>query len=144
MLMSVRGIFSFPKCPWRVLLLKNILDSVVGNHLFLEGVGTGLRRLNDLDDLAIGAAFSLLESCNGFLCHESVRLFNFLVYGDFLEDGVVFLQLQTLGSVLAVLGGDIALRSGHSAGLVFGAFEDHLYAIAFSFLCHLYVRIECI
>ena len=95
-------------------LLQDVLNGIIGNHLFLESVSTGLRRLNDLDDLAIGAAFSFLERCNGFLCHESVRLFNFFVYGNFLKNGVVLLQLKTLGCVLAVLGGDVTRSTGHS------------------------------
>ena len=57
--------------------------------------------------------------------------------GYFLKDRIVFLQLKTLGCVLAVLSRDIARSTGHSAGLVFGAFEDYLHAISFSFLCHL-------
>ena len=56
--------------------------------------------------------------------------------GDLLEDGVVFLQLQTLSGVLTVLGGDVARCAGHTGGFVLGAFEDHLHAIAFCFLCH--------
>lgn len=59
------------------------------------------------------------------------------MYSDFLEDGVVLLQLQTLSSVLAVLGGDVTGSAGHTACLVLGAFEDDLNAISFSFLCHL-------
>lgn len=75
---------------------------------------------------------------------EACRLLDLLVYGNLLEDGVVLLELKTLSGVLAVLGSDISRGAGHAAGFVFGALEDHLYAIAFSFLCHLSVRIECI
>ena len=53
--------------------------------------------------------------------------------GYTLEDGVVFLQLQTLGGVLAVFGGDVARGSGKSALFHFGALEDDLHSIAFSF-----------
>lgn len=67
-----------------------------------------------------------------------VLLLDLFMYGHSLEDGIVLLELKTLSCILAVLGGDIARSSGHSAGLVFGTFEDHLYAIAFCFLCHLY------
>lgn len=55
---------------------------------------------------------------------------------DALEDGVVFLEFKSLGRVLAVLGGDVAGGAGHSAGFMFGALEDYLHTIAFSFLCH--------
>lgn len=51
-----------------------------------------------------------------------------------LQDGVEFFQLQTLGGVLLVLGGDIARSAGLTTGLVLGALEDHLNAIAF--FCH--------
>lgn len=56
--------------------------------------------------------------------------------GYALKDGVVFLKLESLGGVLAVFGGDITRSTGHTAGLMFGAFEDDLHAITFSFLCH--------
>ena len=52
-----------------------------------------------------------------------------------LKNGVVFLKLKTLGGVLAVLGGDITACAGHAGSLVFGTFEDNLYAVAFCFLC---------
>ena len=63
-------------------------------------------------------------------------LFDLFVNGHTLEDGVVFLQLQTLGGVFTVLGGDIAGGAGHAAFFVFGAFEDYLHAVALCFLCH--------
>ena len=53
-----------------------------------------------------------------------------------LEDGVVLLQLQTLGGILTILGGDVAACSGQTAFLMFGAFKDYLNAITFSLLCH--------
>ena len=56
--------------------------------------------------------------------------------GHALKDGVVLLKLETLGSVLAVLGGDVTAGAGHTTILVFGAFEDYLNAITFYFLCH--------
>lgn len=61
-----------------------------------------------------------------------------------LQNGVVFLQLKTLCSVLAVLGGDIAARAGHTRCFVLCAFEDDLNAVSFSFLCHLleFLKVE--
>lgn len=50
-------------------LFEDVLDSVVGHHLFLEGVSAGLGALHHFDDLAVGAAFTFLERCYGFLCH---------------------------------------------------------------------------
>ena len=52
----------------------------------------------------------------------------------FLEDGVVFFQLYPVGSVLLVLGGDVARGAGHAGRLVLGALEDHLYPVLAS--CH--------
>lgn len=53
--------------------------------------------------------------------------------GHATQDGIIFLQLQTVGSVLAVFGGDVARGSGKSALFHFGALEDDLHSIAFSF-----------
>jgi len=51
-----------------------------------------------------------------------------------LQDAVVFLQLQALGSCFLVLGGNIAAGSGHAAVFMLGAF--HYYLNAVSFLGH--------
>ena len=48
------------------------------------------------------------------------------MYSHSLEDGIVLLEFEALGRILAVLGGDVARSAGHSAGLVFGAFEYYL------------------
>lgn len=55
-------------------LFEDLFDGVVGNHLLLEGVSTGFGRLNHLDDLGVGAAFTLLQRCYGFLCHGLLLL----------------------------------------------------------------------
>ena len=52
------------------------------------------------------------------------------------ENGVVLLEFETFGVVLAVLRGDVARSSGQTAILHLGAFEDDLHPIAFCFLCH--------
>ncbi len=69
-LTSSRGYFVFKNCcaldRADSQLFENVLNGVVGNHLFLEGVSTGLRRLNDLDDLAISAAFAFCRDATVF------------------------------------------------------------------------------
>ena len=55
--------------------------------------------------------------------------------GHLLQNGIVFLQFQTFGGVLAVLGSDVTRGTGHTACLVLGAFKNNLNAIAFRFLC---------
>ena len=61
-------------------------------------------------------------------------LFDFLVNGDLVEIRIVFLHLETVGSVLLVLGGDIAGDTGNTALLLFGAFQNDLHSV--TFLCH--------
>ena len=56
--------------------------------------------------------------------------------GDLLQEGVVLLALETLGSVLPVLGGDVTGDSGYAAGFLLGALEDDLHPVSFCFLCH--------
>lgn len=58
------------------------------------------------------------------------------MYGYSLKDGVVFLKFESFGCVFAVFGGDVTGSAGHTACLMFCAFEDNLNSIAFSFLCH--------
>ncbi len=55
-------------------------------------------------------------------------LFDFFVYGNFFQIGVVFLQLQTTGGVLLVLGRDIARHPGNTAGLLLCAFQYNLHS----------------
>jgi len=68
-------------------------------------------------------------------------LFNFFMNGHFLENRVVFLEFETPRSVFAVFGSDVSAHTGHSAGLMLGAFKDHLHTIAFCFLCHNYIAL---
>jgi hypothetical protein len=72
-----------------------------------------------------------------------VVLLDFLVNSYLLEDAVVFLQLQTLGSVLFVFGCDVTGRAGHATILVLGAL--HYYLNPVSFLSHLDLELnfEC-
>ena len=65
-----------------------------------------------------------------------VLLLNLLVNGHAFQIGVVFLELQTLGGILAVLGRDVTADAGNASTLLLGALENDLHAIAFCFLCH--------
>jgi len=51
-----------------------------------------------------------------------------------LEYGIVLFQLDAVGGVPLVLGGDVAGCSGLTRGFVLGTLQDNLYAVAF--LCH--------
>lgn len=125
------------------LFLQVLLNFVVLNHALLKHVGTSLGRTDHLDHLAEIATFTSLERCNYFLCHILNVLFNFFVNSYFLQVRVVLLELQTLGCVLAVLGGNVARHSGNTTCLLLSAFEDNLNAISFSFLCHSRFVLEC-
>ena len=65
-----------------------------------------------------------------------LRLLDLLVNGHAFQIGVVFLELQTLGGVLAVLGRDVTADAGNASTLLLGALQNDLYAVAFCFLCH--------
>ncbi len=43
------------------LLFEKVLNGIVRHHLFLESVSSGFGRFHNLYDLAVGAAFTLLE-----------------------------------------------------------------------------------
>jgi hypothetical protein len=60
------------------------------------------------------------------------------VYGNFFQYRIKLFQLQTLGGVLPVFGGNVAGSPGHATVFVLSAFHDYLYAIAF--LCHMSFR----
>ena len=51
---------------------------------------------------------------------------------------IVLLELQPFGGVLSVLGGNVSGHSRYTALFLFGALEDDLHPVAFSFLCHNY------
>jgi hypothetical protein len=72
-----------------------------------------------------------------------VGLLDFFMNGYLFEDSVVFLQLQTLGSVLLVLGGDVTGGAGHTAVLVLGALHYYLYPVAFLSHFDLELKFEC-
>ena len=50
--------------------------------------------------------------------------------------GVVLLALEAVGSVLLVLGSDVAGDARYATGLLLGTLEDDLHPVSFSFLCH--------
>ena len=53
-----------------------------------------------------------------------------------MEIWVVLHALQTIWSILTVLGGDVAGHTWYAACLLLGALQDNLDAIALCFLCH--------
>ena len=62
----------------RILVLEEVLNSLVGNHLLVKAVRTALRILHHLDNLCVRTAISLAgtQGSHYFLCHSI-----FLVYG---------------------------------------------------------------
>jgi hypothetical protein len=123
----------------KLLRCQEILDVIVVNDLFLEGISTCLGRFHHLDHLGKVFSFTALECRNYFLCHGRIflcaagalQLLDLLVSGYLLEDRVVLLQLYPVRTVLLVLGGDIPGCSMHTAVLVLGALEDHLDSVTF-------------
>ena len=67
---------AFPDIFAKCLVLEEILNGLIGNHLLVERVGTGLRVLHHLDNLGVGTAIVLtrLKGCDCFLCHSSFFL----------------------------------------------------------------------
>ena len=62
----------------------------------------------------------------------------------FLQNRIVFFPLKAIRCILPVFSGDIPWSAGHSALLMFGAFQNHLLPVPFCFLCHLlYLLIIC-
>ncbi|EJX07894.1 hypothetical protein EVA_03997 [gut metagenome] len=53
------------------LVLEEVLNSFVGNHLLVEDVSTSLGALYHLDHLGVGTSIGLtfLERSDCFLCH---------------------------------------------------------------------------
>jgi len=56
-------------------------------------------------------------------------LLDLLVECVFLQHRVVLLQLDTLSSILPVLGSDVTAHAGLTGSLVLSALEDHLYSV---------------
>lgn len=52
----------------------------------------------------------------------------------FFQSRVVFFQLDALGGVLFIFGGNVAAGTGEAGCFVLGTFENHLNPV--SFLCH--------
>ena len=118
------------------LVLEEIVNFFVTNHLLVKGISASLGALYHFDYLCIGTSVGLsgLERGDCFLCH--FLLLDFLVNSHALENGVVLLQLKAFGCILAVLCGNVTAGTGHTTVFVFGALEDNLYTISFNFLCH--------
>ena len=117
-------------CQHDDLLTQEFLDLVLMYDRLLKGIGTCFGAAYGLDHFGpvLGFSCSLLvfglDSCFCLLCHG---LFDFLVNSYFLQDRVVFLQLETLGRILLVLGGDVATGAGHTGGFMLRALQDHLH-----------------
>lgn len=56
--------------------------------------------------------------------------------GDLLQVWIVFHPLETIGSVLTILGRDVARHARDAACLLLSTLKNNLDAIAFCFLCH--------
>ena len=117
-----------------LFLLEIALCLVCLYKLLSKYVSACFRRLLHADalDHALGTGLCC-ECCDGFLCHNliSSKLFDFLVDGNFLQEGIVLLALKTLGSVLLVLGSDVAGNTRNTAGLLLSALEDDLHPASF-------------
>ena len=57
-----------------ILILEEVLNILVRNHLLVEDVGTRLGALHHLNHLCVSATIlrTFVEGSNGFLCHTSV------------------------------------------------------------------------
>ena len=63
-------------------------------------------------------------------------LLDFAVHRVLPHDGVVFFQLHAFRRILPVFLRYVPGSAGQAAGFMLRAFEDHLDAVAFAFLCH--------
>ena len=108
------------------------------NYVLLEGIRVSFGRANHTDDFGVALTSSGLQGCNNFLCHRSISplLFDFFMYGHLLQVRVVLLELQTLGGILFIFGGDIAAHARNTTIFLLGALEDHLHSSVFILLCH--------
>ena len=60
-----------------------------------------------------------------------LRLFYLFVEGVLAQHRVEFLDFDAIGSILPIFCRDVTRRSGHARILMFCAFENDLYAVAF-------------
>ena len=58
-----------------------------------------------------------------------------------LQNGVILLELEALGSILSVLSGDVARCAWQTALLHLCAFQNHLDSVTFNFLCHSFLNV---
>jgi len=63
-------------------------------------------------------------------------LFDFFVNGNFLQEWVVFFQLDPVRSITAAFGSNIPAHACHFRIFLLGTFQNHLDPVAFAFLCH--------
>ncbi len=127
----------------KALAFQGSLYLVNGYNFFLERVGTGLVRLYRLDDLGESFAAFFFQRCNYFLCHDELELnclLDFFMDRYLLEIRIVLLQLNAVGGVLAVFGGNVPGSAGDVGRLLLGALQNYLHPVAF--LCHLGITLN--
>lgn len=124
----------------QLFFLEEFLHLVGKNDVLLEGVSIGLGRANHTDNLSVALTGVGFQGCNNFFCHMSLSpiLFDFFMNSHFLQVRIVLLELQTFGSILFILSGDVTAHARNTTGLLLGALEDNLHSSVFSFLCHVF------
>jgi len=105
---------------------EKILDMIIMNDLFLEQVRTGFPGFCHFDAFGKQLARSCLQCCNNLLCHFISLLLYFLVNCMSLQNGIIFLPLKPVRSILPVLGCDIPGSPWFAALLVFSALQNNL------------------
>lgn len=89
----------------RHLLGEPVFHVVVVYHFFLERVGTCFFALHHFHHFGEVLTCTSLQTCYRLLCHD---LLDFFMNRHATENGVVLLELNTLRSVLTVLGGHVS------------------------------------
>ena len=99
------------------------LHVVVVHDFLTEGISASFWALEHLDAHGVLLSTSFLERCDGLLSHgvSDSGLLNFLVDRHFPQDRVVFLQLNPIRRVLAILRRDVTGCSGHAGVFVLSA-----------------------
>ena len=81
--------------------------------------------------MLLAPAFAANVATAFFAIMNPPELLYFTMNGDLLEEGIILLALETLGSVLLVLSGDIPRHSGYAAFFLLSALEDDLHPVTF-------------
>ncbi len=120
-----------------LLVAKEVLHFCVVNHFFFEDERTCFGRALHLYAFGLCTTFTLLQGCHCFLCHLLFSLLDFTMHCNALQNRIVFPTLQTIWSILSVLGGDVARRAWHTRRLVLGTLKNYLHTRFLRLLCHL-------